>query len=876
MQPWEDDQALFFKLAHINEPAGFFGPGPFGSGIYRFGATPFIPIYHLFRFNTIAYFGFLIILYIITTIIVYKTFTLILGNKGGKIAGFLYASGYITSESFIRMANSATTSISIILCSLVLMSYWKFFKNGRYLWYLTALLFYFVAVQLTLVRVHYFIAVIILFELLFLASFKNIKSYFNSIVRLLPFGYIFYVNYIIGGDSRTGEVGKFLSSILHGQFYQFYGFLSSLSYLIIPDWLMGYIFSLSNFINQNVLLALTVAVVTLILLWKNSQRKILVSIYLAIFFIWIYLTNNIFKTPLLQVNDEQLFIATLGGLILIVVSVMLFKLTKHRQLFILVSSWLTINMFAYSAYFPTVIYSSVNRYLAHSFLALVGALAVLFIALPKDKLIGKIGITIIILLGVGNIYNSVIYQNNILHTRSYPSKQFYSQLKSYLPNLAKGDVLYIDVAPDAENLFTANVTAAMMPNTTSFAWRYGIDRYDFKLTNDFNELLDIITADKTPSEKIHAFAYSKNGLTDTTTEIRSFLLNNFKDNPVILDTAQSSNVILKKQPSGTEFSQPDLIINLKEPIKSMIPSQLVLSISAESLSTGMIKFPLTKQNPSNTTIDIWADLNLRLLAFDYKQSVVDFYQNTSFETSSDWKDRIVKNVSDQDPTTVWQSDRILWKDKKAFVKIDLGKPQEIAKAAWINGFVNNTPTVYTIETSLDGRNWIEVKKTNNLRRIHTTEIQTEDFSPTLARFVRMTIFDTIDGDSPSLAEVWVIPAGFKNLDIKTFEKFLSNPMAYVPTELAFEETVAVMQNTGKVKLSWETDKANGWQTTKRAEKEISYDGLVHQYNFLIPAGGVVINKIKLSDFTLPGVITINSVAVSYPSLNEYLNSRNLK
>ena len=875
MQPWEDDQALFFKLAHINEPAGFFGPGPFGSGIYRFGATAFIPVYNLFGFNTFAYFGFLIVLYIITTIIVYKTFTLILGNKGGKISGFLYACGYITSEGFIRMANSATTSISIIFCSIVLSSYWKFSKSksGKYWWYAAALFFYYLAVQITLVRVHYFLAVIILFEFIFIISKKSIKSYLNSAIRLLPFTYIFIGNYIIGGDSRTGEIGNFLLNLLHGQFYQLYGFLSSLSLLVIPDWSMSYIFNSLKSVNLIILIMFTFGMI-LVLSWNHSKRKFLVPPYLLISSVWIFYSNNIFNTPLLRVNEEQIFVVSLGGIILILSSLVFLILKKYRKIYTFLFLWLIGNLFAYSAYFPTVVYDSVNRYLAHSFLALVGILAIFYLTLPKDKLLGKIGAAAIILLGIGNVYNAAVYQNNILHTRSYPSKQFYNQLKSYLPVLVKGDVLYINVSSETENLFTANITAAMMPNTTSFAWRYGIDRYDFKLTNDFNELMNIISSDKIPLEKIHSFVYSKKGVVDTTEDIRNFLTNNLKGDSLGIDAAQVSDIVLNKLPNETGFIQPDLKLNLKKPIKSTIPSQLLLSITATPPITGSIFFPLVNHGSSvNTNMGIWNDSSLRSKAFDYKKYLQDFCKTAIFEISSDWKERIGKNINDQDLTTIWQSDRILWKDKKALIKIDLSKIEEIDRLAWVNGFPNNTPTSYTIEVSRDRETWTEVKKINSLRRIQTKEMQTETFPSAIARFVRVTILDTIDGDSPSIAELWVIPSRFKDLEVGEVGKFLENPFAYIPTDTVFEDTLTSMQAIGKVKLYWEVNDSDSWQTSKEAEQDIIYDGQPHKYNFSIKTGGTSIDKIKLSNFSIPGKITINSVEVIYPKLEEYFDDQ---
>ena len=86
MQPWEDDNALFVKLSHIQDPVGYFGTGPFGSGVYRYAAVPFIPIYHFFGFNTVPYFVLLLILYLSATLVLYKVFTYIFGKTPANVS----------------------------------------------------------------------------------------------------------------------------------------------------------------------------------------------------------------------------------------------------------------------------------------------------------------------------------------------------------------------------------------------------------------------------------------------------------------------------------------------------------------------------------------------------------------------------------------------------------------------------------------------------------------------------------------------------------------------------------------------------------------------------------------------------------------------
>ncbi len=866
MATWEDDQALFFKLAHINEAAGYFGAGPLGSGVYRFSATPFIPIYTLFGFNTTIFFAFLIILYIIATLIVYKTFSLILGDVGGKIAGFLYAAGYIASESIIRMNNSATTSISIILSSLILACLWKFYKQNRYIWYIPAVALYGVAVLVSYARIHYFIVVIILFELIFLTFKKPIRSIIYSLIRLIPFIFIFYNNYLIDTDSRAGEVHNFLVSLSHGQFYLLYGFLASLAYLVVPDWFIDMILRLSP-LSITIALVLFSTGMTVVCLWNNIRLRFLILILVPTLITWIVFSNNIFNTPLLRTDQQHLFVVNLGGII-ILLSILIFIIAgKHRKLYTFLLFWLFGNLAAYSAYLPTYAFDTVDRYTAHSFLALAGIAGLLYVVLPKDRLVGKIGVAIIVLLAAGNIYHSLTYQHNILQIRSYPSKRFYTQLKNFLPKIEKDDIIYIDVAPEAQNIYNANISAAMMPDTTAFAWRYGVDRYDFKLTSDFDELIKIITSDKIPPTKVHTFWYSKDGLTDTTKDITAFLSNNFQSDALITNLPQVSHTTLNTEPQGTSFTQPDTVINITNSIRSALPSVLSLYISATPADTSNISFPLINRDDSTIKKSpFFNNLALGRFAFDYQKEKLAFYKTAQFETSSQWQSRIGKNVSDQNPTTIWQADRILWNSDKAFIKIKLGSPMEIDRIAWINGFANNTPTEYTIETSVDGNNWTNVKNTTLIRRLGTAETQTEKFSPIWAQFIRINFVKTIDGDSPSIAELWVIPAKFKDLDIKETDVFLDSPFAYITSSETFNYTLTQMNVRGRAKVYWEGNRESIRQSSSNTEFDLIYDGSIYEYKIPLPAGGTFINKVILSNLNIPGKITVENIKIKYPTL----------
>lgn len=233
MSVWQDDNALFFKLAHIQEPAGYLGKGLFGEYIYKYIAFYYYPIYLLFGFNTVPYFLYALLLYFLATFVIYKTGKYILGEIGGRVASFLFACGYIACDGFIRLYNSVPTSISIIFASLLFYFYWKYYKAKRISFYLLAILFYLLSVEFVMSRTAYLIFVPILFEFMFLFSIKNIH---HLILRILPFAYLFYKYFLSPPDARSGGLFALARDLISGNLEKLSGFIGSISNVFIPDW----------------------------------------------------------------------------------------------------------------------------------------------------------------------------------------------------------------------------------------------------------------------------------------------------------------------------------------------------------------------------------------------------------------------------------------------------------------------------------------------------------------------------------------------------------------------------------------------------------------------------------------------------------------
>jgi len=854
MYVWQDDNALFFKLAHVEENAGYLAAGPFGIGPYKYIATPYIPIYKFFGFNTVPYFALSLSFYFLATLAVYKVFSEMLGKKGGRVAGFLFAAGYVASDGFIRLFNSVNTGTSIILIAGLTLFYWRFRKQKNYKWYLLAILFYFLAVEFARLRTHYLIGVVLAFELIFLAFKKFPKSLLDSAVRVLPFAFIFYHYFIANADHRSGRVGEFVEALLRGEFHQVYSWFSSLARLIFPDWFTPLLFK-QNMMYLWPTAVFVLAVIFYLLFKKKPKRKMLTITFSLTTLVWLYIARNIFSTPVLNLAQQQLFIAFLGGVVILLSAAIYLVIDRQkRKLFLFFSLWVLVNIGAYAAYQPTVSYETVNRLLAHSFFALVGVFALLFLSLQgKEGVWSNLASGLILVWGFTNMVTSVIYQNKILRTRSLPAKNFYKQLKVYVRQANKGDVFYFDVADNARGYFTEAFSVASMPETTAIAWRYGLDRYDIVRVTKFTELIELIKKEEVKLGNVRSFFYSKEGLIDTTEKLQQFL------------ETQS----LQKDIAVTSRESPgQVVVNLDEAVVSITPVEIEFEISALPLKPSQVEFPYI-QDARFLASKIANNMELRQLAFEYGRAKNNLLKQSKVTTSSDWQKRVASNLVDQDPNTAWQADRVLWgKGEEARLVLDLGALEEIDRFIWVNAFGNNTPTKYSIEVSLDSVNWREVKSVSSLIRIDTKDPQIVKFEPQKARFVRMTVFHSLSNDSPGISEVWVVPAYFGKLDIKDTEKFLKVPFGYVADAGSFEQTLSHLKYRGDIQVSWLSDKGSDWITNSNSKISVAYDGVSRSYKILLPAGGTRISKIKLSNAQIPGNISLRSIWVRYPALEE--------
>lgn len=850
MQPWQDDNALIFKLVHIEEAAGFLGKGVFGEGPYRYTATPYYIIYSLFGLNIAVFFGLALMFYFLATLSVYFLLKVLVDKNTGRLASLLYATNYVTSDSFIRLFNSVSTSLSVIFLSSLIISYWKFLQVKKLIFFPFAILAFWLACEFAYVRSHYLIGVVVLMEVILSLFPLSIRSFGKSTLRLTPFILIFIWQYIINGDARLAEGINNTNLILSGKFESLFSIFTGFGQLMIPDRLLSLVPILISKLIANPYYQILASNILLFALFnllvikfsKQGMFKKLVFFLVGLF--WLIISRLMYLKLPPTTPYVTLLVGYLGGLSILAFATVGNSLKNSKfKIYFLFLALAILNMLFYILYDPTLFYGVYNsRYLVHSFVGLVGVLAIIGIQFKKRVVLG-----LILGWGVINLFTNLINQQEIIAQRSLPIYNFHTQLKQYIGKLPKNAVLYFDLQdnPVVKKKYSDAITSSQMPETTAIAWRFGLDRYDFKIANNFDSLVKLTKEEQIATDKIYSFWYTEDGLHNTTLKLRNYLTDVSRIETMPIDLPVSSKNISQ---------QEEIILGLKKEISLITPIELHLTIQASLPDLKLLKFPFYRQGVDQAVVVFPTDHRNLALKYGLYKNLVS--KRAIYTASDSWQNRVADNLHDSNYETIWQADRVIWQKNSPNLTVDLKDLTEINRIVWVNGFADNTPTEYEILGSKNGEEWFELKKVRENRRADNGELKIIEFEPKLVRFVRMVFLKTLNNDSPAIAELWPVPQDYAKLDLYRTEYFIKDPFGFIPDPSHFEEELRTLNQQGTLQVYWLSDKSEKWLTKPNTKINIVYDGKAHQYRVLIPAGGTQLKGIMLSNIQIPGDVML--------------------
>jgi len=848
MNFWQDDNALVFKFTHINEDAGYLGKGIFGEGAYRYTVTPYYPIFKLFGYNPIPYFVFCLVIYILSVFAVYFFFTILFSNRlKALVAGLIYASGYIASDGFIRLFNSVLASLSVILVTLNLGFYFKYYKTKRIKWYFLSLLGYFLAIEFGYIRTHYLILVIVAFELIYLFAHNFsgikylIKSATLSLIRLVPFIFLFDKWYV-GADSRSRQVILFIQSLTRGEFYVTYSFFGTLGNMLLSNELFPKIINIpSKILNYPLtehrisFFFILICLVSFYLLWRKKVMVpwlAVVSSLLSV--VLLLISQNIFSYPGLIGGLTEKISLYAGISFILIVLPMQISLSKKRNNFWLFF-WMLVNLGAYATYIPIFAYTSDNRYLLHSLVPLAGLFSssafALYENMRKYKITRYVPFIFVASFIVINIYSSLSLQRTIIDHRSKPSKRFFKELLNYYQSIPKGAILYFYVPQDkslAQTHYDAAFSVAQMPEETAIAWRYGIDRYDFKIVNNFVDLQQQLSENQTSIDKIFSFIANPEYLENTTNQTRKLLTQNIG---YIEKVNLTSVPVVENLNDKTLIEIKPLEIHLNN-ISSLVPIKATFVLKASPLRIDKkFQFPLEIKNLSSAIIDD----KLTDYYLNFKKWREYYFNYAVAMGTTEWRNLKAEYILDQNTSTYWEADRIAWDNHDQGFTIDLKKTIRIAGIVYRDGPQSLTPTKFDIFLSQDGIIFNKAQSVSvDVRKY--LEYKTVLFDSHIARYIKVMFYQTLYDDAPGISEFEVIPHEFKDIDYSNAREFYRNPFSFINNFGQWWKLFNTFKDKGLITVSWEKDSSGKYTATNDSTFPVIFDGIEKNVSFVIPAG----------------------------------------
>lgn len=783
-----------------------------------------------------------IFFYFLATCSIYFLAKKITGNNFlSCFSGAIFAAGYIGSDGILRLFNSIQTSYSIILISGVFFYLFRLYKWRKSKDYVLSIILFYLCLELAFIRTQYLIIPVSFFILIFFVNWKKLKEFIRGVMLTLPFAYVYLGYFLSSPDARSKTIPLFIKGLFSGHLEYSHGFFASLGNVAIPQPVTEILFNFAgaislDFSNRLLLLELTFLVIFLSFgAWVLRKR---LRLFIFLFGVslgwlivqWIFFHDaDLLLSHSLEESSKMLWANFIGG-VFIIASLILLRLIfdKNRKVFMLSSVFLILilsNIFIYSIYLPFSPLESINRYLVHSLAGYA-----LFLPLVLFYLMGKKSFIIFCLIIVLNIGLSVDYQKKFIAEKSILTKNFYKELKIVVPEIEKGSLFYFDIADDeiSSRQFKDFFSVGSMPDSTAIAVRYGIDRYDFDLTSEFSEFIKILNEKNVPERRVFSFFYSsKSGLIDTSKRVRHNLFDG------------------EEKTGKLDFKDPGIF-----PV-----TPVILEISAKANFEAVINKTCFSQISSNE----------KKLLFDYFLSKGSFKNESIVKTLSEEKYYNTYFLLDGKFNTLWRGRRGWWlENHKEEILIDLMQIKNINQFLWINGYANSTPTDYTIETSLDGTVWKQIKKVLSDTKKDNGLLVEEKFGPIDARFIKLVINDTFDGDSPVIGEVEVVDEDFTGID-KNNIKNLESQAYCIKKE---EEKKMLLEHLRKrgieVTVSWKTDKS--YDNVVRLY--VTLDGRYHNYKVFLPAGGTYLHDLRIEPGMVPAEISLSSIRVIYPKLNE--------
>lgn len=463
-----------------------------------FTANIFYLLFRLFGTYATGYFAVGLAIYALSVVVFYLFVNRLLKSKVlGLIAGLLYATAPIGSSTVVMIWTYVAEGGYPLTVMLLLLLYLflVYFQERKSLYFLLAVFAFLLFLELEPRRAFLFLPVLILFD--YLVNFRKLVPSLGFAARLIVifFGFVAYYKYDVS-LSKIFSTGK----IIFSDFGSTY------------DWQTRFALGRDSLTHAEPLITLT-------------------NILLA--GPWLFVSERLVGYVDLA-DIEQIYLLVVITLSIAVALVILVWKTKREWGLMLLFSlgWIYINILGIYIFSSPGVSDATHRTLSLAapgyalFITLSGAALYTSLKKKKGKLQKKLNVifVLIFLIFLAANLSATRYNFDKFNTfRSKPARAFFSDLKRFYPTLPANSLIYIETPPNPQikyrlsriyggnNYGSGSTIAVFYPERTM---------QEIDVVRDYQAVEKFIRSDPSKIDRVFAFYYDENGLSDRTADIR--------------------------------------------------------------------------------------------------------------------------------------------------------------------------------------------------------------------------------------------------------------------------------------------------------------------------------------------------------------------
>ncbi len=763
--------------------------------------TFYTPLYQWFGLNPQGYFLLAILLYGLSSLGVFVFFLQLAPVPVASLAALLYGSGLVALENMIQIMYADAIPILVILMTLALSCFIRYGKTGKILYLGVSLLLYYLAHDWFAHRAHLAYLSVLAVDLFFLPHTSVLKR----ALRQLPFFVIALLTY--GSVQGAGAATQLIQIFLQ------YG-------KNIPI----------NFAN---LILTPISTLVPKLETITEPVKMTIGILLAI--------GSLMLIAKSRKTKRQLATLHLFSLILVGAGFM-----------------------AYLIFNPSFIISGISRYNTYTQFW-IPLYIVSGLMLIRTRFLILI-LSFYILTSYAATYTYITAFNR---DRSIPTKKFYQDLKTYLPTLPTDALLYIDQTNTLPYDPTEFMRVGRLPTEAAFATMYEVPRENLRYTDTFRDMVEFFGQHPDKLQTIYSFYIGQDGLVNTTDQVRSWLVNPKQtvDLSQIWKLDQPVKTVITGCPTGESIGIPPVTMSPALTIPSIAPITVRLTLRITPHEMSRFSYPYFQQGTGFEQIE--EEYTCDTIAAGNGVSVNLLSKTIAFEeakrihlaphaiASSSLPHDPPANAVDKDNRTPWTPDITAWsKERRAELQLDLRQEQLISRILLTPAHSLRLPTNFTVSTRrTSSDSWQDVAVITDGQTQEQTAYEIT-FPAINTRHIRLTITQTNTRLAPQIAELEAVGNQWSDVSLTDITSYRINPFALVPDAAAAQSLFNSWQNALPLRLYWKKDKDWDFAPENYVAFPAIADGTPHTYDVTIPAGGLTIEKLRLTGFIIPSTVSL--------------------